>query len=61
MKLGHILIDPKREDGFKSLPTWETGNKQVSHAILSTISNGLFYVYCQYKVAKEIWDAINKK
>ena len=36
--LGHILIDPKPEDGSKSLPTWEIGNKQVRHDILSTIS-----------------------
>ena len=43
------------------MPTWETENKQVRHAILSILSNELFYVYCQYKVAKEIWDAINKK
>lgn len=43
------------------LQTWETGNKQVRHAILSIISNELFDIYCQLKVAKEIWDAINKK
>ena len=43
------------------MPTWETENKQVRHAILSILSNELFYVYCQYKVAKKIWDAINKK
>ena len=61
MNLGHILTDPKPEDGFDLLPTWEIGNKHVRHAILSTFSNELFYVYCQYKVAKEIWDAMNKK
>ena len=61
MNLGHILIDPKPEDGSESLPIWETNNQQVRHAILSTISNELFDVYCQYKVAKEIYDAMNKK
>ena len=59
--LGHILTDPKPEDGSHLLPTWETGNKQVRHAILSTLSNELFDNYCQFKVAKEIWDAMNKK
>ena len=61
MNLGHILTDPKPKDGSHLLPTWETGNKLVRHAILSTISNELFYIYCQFKVAKEIWDAMNKK
>ena len=37
------------------------GNKQVRHVILSTISNELFYIYCQFRVAKEIWDIMNKK
>ena len=61
MNLGYILMDPKSEDGSHLLPTWQTGNKHVSHAILSTISNELFDIYCQFKVAKEIWDAMNKK
>ena len=61
VNLGNILIDPKPEDGSHLLPTWETGNKQVRHAILSTLSNVLFYIYCQFKVAKEIWDIMNKK
>ena len=61
VNLGHILIDPKPEDGSHLLLTQETGNKQVRHAILNTLSNELFDVYCQYKVAKEIWDAVNKK
>ena len=61
MNLGHILTDPKLEDGFESLSTWETSNKQVRHVILSTLYNEIFYVYYQYKVAKEIWDLMNKK
>ncbi|RVX00115.1 hypothetical protein CK203_026568 [Vitis vinifera] len=35
VNLGHILTDPKPEDGSHLLPTWETGNKQVRHAILT--------------------------
>ena len=54
VNLGHILTDPKPEDGSHLLPTWETGNKQVRHAIMSTISNELFDIYCQFKVVKEI-------
>ena len=55
------MTDPKPEDGSHLLPTWETENKQVKYAILSTISNELFDIYCQFKVVKEIWDAMNKK
>ena len=40
---------------------WENENKQVRKAILNTLTNELFDVYCQYKVAKEIWDAMTKK
>ena len=29
--------------------------------ILSTFTNELFDVYCQYKVTKEMWDAMHKK
>ena len=61
MNLGHILTDPKPKNGSHLLLTWEIGNKQVRHAILSTLSNELFDIYCQFKVAKEICDAINKK
>ena len=61
MNLGHILTNPKPEDGSHLLPTWEAGNKQVRHAILNTFSNELFDIYCQFKVTKEIWDAMNKK
>ena len=61
VNLGHILTNPKPEDGSKLLPTQETGNKQVRHAILSTLMNELFDVYCQYKIAKKNWDAMHKK
>ena len=62
VNLGHILTYLKPENGSHLLPTWETGNKQVRHAILSTLSNELFYIYCQFKVAKKKnWDAMNKK
>ncbi|KAJ9680257.1 hypothetical protein PVL29_019539 [Vitis rotundifolia] len=61
VNLGHILTDPKPEDDSHLLPTWEIGNKQVRHVILSTLSKKLFDIYCQFKVAKEIWDAMNKK
>ena len=60
VNLGHILTYPKPENGSHLLPTWETGNKQVVYVIPSTLSNELFDIYCQFKVAKEIWDAMNK-
>ena len=52
VNLGHILTDPKLEDSSDLFPTWEMGNKQVRHVILSTISNELFDIYCQFKVVK---------
>ena len=57
VNLEHILIDPKPKIDSK----WENGNRQVRHAILNTLTNELFDVYCQYKVIKEIWDALTKK
>ena len=52
---GHILTYPKPKSDSKDLSKWENKNKQVRHAILSTLTNELFDVYCQYIVAKEIW------
>ena len=61
VNLGHILIDPKPKSDFEDLSKWENGNKHVRHVILSTPTNELFDIYCQYKVAEEIWDALTKK
>ena len=60
MNLGHILTYPKPKSDSEDLSKWENGNKQVRHTILSTLTNELFDVYFQYKVAKEIWDALTK-
>ena len=57
----NILTDPKPKSDSEDLSKCENGNKQVRDAILSTLTNELFYLYCQYKVAKEIWDALTKK
>ena len=58
MNLVNILTNSKPKSDFEDLSKWENGNKQVRHAILSTLTNELFDVYCQYKVAKEIWDML---
>ena len=55
VNLVNILTYPKPKSDSEDLSKWENGNKQVRHAILSTLTN--VDVYCQYKVAKEIWDA----
>ena len=60
VNLGHILSDPKPKSDSKDLSKWKNENKQVRHVILSTLTNELFDVYCQYKVEKEIWDALTK-
>ena len=54
MNLGHILTNLKLEE---NLPTWEIGNRQVRRVILTTLSKD---VYCQYQIAKDSWDIINK-
>ena len=61
VNLVNILTDPKPKSDSEDLFKWENGNKQVRHAILSTLTNEIFDVYCQYKVAKEIWDVFTKK
>ena len=61
VNLGNILTDLKPKSDSENLSKWVNGNKQVRHAILSTLTNELFDVHCQYKVAKEIWDALTKK
>ena len=61
MNTGHILTYPKPKSDSEDLIKWENENKQVRYAILSTPTNELFDVYCQYKVAKEIWNALTKK
>ena len=52
VNLWHILTEPKPKSDSEDLYKWENGNKQVRHAILTTLTNELFDVYCQYKVAK---------
>ena len=60
VNLMNILIDSKPKSDSEDLSNWENGNKKVRHAILSTITNEFFDVYCQYKGAKEIWDALTR-
>ena len=54
VNLGHILTNLKPEDGSHLLPTRETRNKQVRHAILSTLSNKHFDIYCQFNKIYQI-------
>ena len=61
VNLGNILTGPKPRTDFEDLSKWENGNKQARNIILSTLTNELFDVFCQYKVAKEIYNALTKK
>ena len=54
VNLENILTNPKLKSDSEDLSKWENENKHIRHAILSTLTNELFDVYCQYKVAKEI-------
>ena len=52
VNLGHILTYAKPKSDSENLSNWENGNKQVRHVILSILTNNLFDIYCQHKVAK---------
>ena len=52
VSLRHILADPKPKSDSKHISIWENENKQVRYDILNTLTNELFDVYCQNKVAK---------
>ena len=47
VNLVNILIDPKPKSDSEDLFKWENGNKQVRHAVHSTLTNEIFDVYCQ--------------
>ena len=63
--LAHFLTKKQPVLGSKgyeeNLPIWEKGNKIYCYTILSTLSNELLDIYCNYKNAKEIWDLLYKK
>lgn len=57
-----VLDNPKPpSEDKKRMDEWTYANKVCRHTIISTLSNELFDVYCQYKEAKKIWDNMNVK
>ena len=61
--VAYALTDPKPplDAGKQIQDAWLYANKVCRHTILQTISNELFDVYCSYKEAKLIWEALIKK
>ena len=54
-------LKPDDTTSTKDQQEWHHANKVCRHTILSTLSNDLFDVYCNYKDAKQIWESLNKK
>ena len=50
-----VIMDVKTQE------SWQYANKVCWHTILQTFSNELFDVYCGYKKAKTIWEALITK
>ncbi|XP_070014894.1 uncharacterized protein [Nicotiana sylvestris] len=61
--VAHTLLHPQSsaDADNKIVESWQYVNKVCCHTILQTISNELFDVYCNYKEAKAIWEALIKK
>ncbi|XP_019260300.1 PREDICTED: uncharacterized protein LOC109238322 [Nicotiana attenuata] len=61
--VAHALLHPQpsADADNKIVESWQHANKVCRHTILQTISNELFDVYCSYKEAKAIWEALIKK
>ncbi|XP_016450228.1 uncharacterized protein LOC107775070 [Nicotiana tabacum] len=61
--VAHALLHPQPSADVdnKIVESWQYANKVCRHTILQTISNELFDVYCSYKEAKAIWEALIKK
>ena len=64
-KVDFVLTKPKPVQGDKNyeteLPLWENANKICKSIILNALSNELFDIYCTFKSAIEIWDALFTK
>nr|XP_016495334.1 PREDICTED: uncharacterized protein LOC107814434 [Nicotiana tabacum] len=60
--VAHVLLHPQpsADTDNKIVKSWQYANKVCCHTILQTISNKLFDVYCSYKEAKAIWEALIK-
>ena len=46
------------ENMHANTKAWTHANKVCRHTILTTLSNELFDVYCDYKEAKVIWESM---
>ena len=56
-----VLADMAEPAWFVSALIYEKDNRICCGHILHYLSNSLFDIYCSYKSAKEIWEALKKK
>ena len=65
MNLAEFLTEPPPDSDSKNyevlLQNWIKANKVCRSTILSTLSNELYAVYSQHKLAYEIWAQLKKK
>nr|XP_009784424.1 PREDICTED: uncharacterized protein LOC104232844 [Nicotiana sylvestris] len=61
--VAHAMLHPQpsADADNRIVESWQYANKLCRHTILQTISNELFDMYCSYKEAKAIWEALIKK
>lgn len=52
---------PKGDSSAPKDPKVEKDNRTVKEEMLNHMSDALFDIYCTYKTAKEIWDALELK
>jgi hypothetical protein len=48
--------DEESEEQPEELRNWEIANKLCVNTILNALFNELFDVYCNFTIAKDLWD-----
>jgi hypothetical protein len=59
-KISSALTEPRPDEDEESeeLRNWEMANKLCVNTILNALSNELFDVYCNFTIAKDLWDEL---
>jgi hypothetical protein len=61
-KISSVLIEPRpdeeSEEQSEELRNWEMANKLCVNTILNSLSNELFDVYCNFTIARDLWDEL---
>jgi hypothetical protein len=61
-KISSVLTEPRpdeeSEEQSEELRNWEMANKLCVNTILNSLSNELFDVYCNFTIARDLWDEL---